>query len=61
VATAINDNGQIVGEGIDPGGNQEAFLLTPDPVPEPATLGLLALGIGVLFAGRKLHQRSLPG
>ena len=41
-AADINENGQIVGKGIAPNGRQHAFLLTP--VPEPATLSLLALG-----------------
>ena len=40
-AQAINDNGQIVGYGTF-AGQTEAFLLSP--VPEPATLSLLALG-----------------
>jgi probable HAF family extracellular repeat protein len=41
-ANAINDAGQIVGWGYNSAGQQDAFLLTP--VPEPATLTLLALG-----------------
>ncbi len=41
-ATAINDSGQIVGEGINPQGQQHAFLLTP--VPEPSTIVLLGIG-----------------
>ena len=41
-ATSINDGGQIVGVGWNGLGQQEAFLLTP--IPEPATLSLLALG-----------------
>ncbi len=28
-ASAINDNGQIVGVGVNPSGGKEAFLLTP--------------------------------
>jgi len=47
-ARAINDLGQIVGWGII-NGNSHAFLLTP--VPEPATLSLLALG-GLAMLGR---------
>jgi len=43
-ANCINDNGWIVGEGINPDGNKEAFLLTP----EPTTLLLLGLGILML-------------
>ena len=49
-ARGINDLGQIVGWGII-NGNSHAFLLTP--VPEPATLALLALGGAALVARRK--------
>ena len=41
-AMAINNYGQIVGQGITAGGETHAFLMTP--VPEPATLLLVALG-----------------
>jgi probable HAF family extracellular repeat protein len=50
-ATAINDNGQIVGYGINSGGQRDAFLLTP--VPEPATLPLLALGGALALLRRR--------
>jgi probable HAF family extracellular repeat protein len=59
-AFAINNDGTIVGEAtID--GATHAFLLTP--VPEPSTIALMSLGIGVLLARRRrtaaLAQRSL--
>jgi len=41
-AGAINNLGQIVGQGTNPQGYDHAFLLTP--IPEPAALSLLALG-----------------
>jgi len=31
-ATAINDNGQIVGYGVNPSGQEHAFLLSPPPI-----------------------------
>jgi probable HAF family extracellular repeat protein len=40
-AYSINDQGWIVGQGINPSGDSHAFLL----VPEPATIGLLGLGL----------------
>ncbi|MCX5653460.1 MAG: PEP-CTERM sorting domain-containing protein [Planctomycetota bacterium] len=56
-AVGINDSGQIVVNGIDGEfiggtltGNYRAFLLTP--IPEPATLSLLALG-GLLALRRR--------
>jgi probable HAF family extracellular repeat protein len=43
-AESINDNGWIVGYGINPDGDTHAFLLTP----EPATILLLGLGAVIL-------------
>ncbi len=49
-AIAINDSGEIVGYGIDPSGQTEAFLLTPTP--EPGTLSLLTI-CGLLLVRRR--------
>ena len=54
-ATAINDSGQIVGFG-GYAGHPEAFLLTP--IPEPATLGLMAIGLTGMFLRRRRAATS---
>ena len=49
-ATGISSNGRtIVGNGINPEGFEEAWIVT---MPEPATIGLLALGMAFI-AGKK--------
>jgi probable HAF family extracellular repeat protein len=47
VAYSINDNGWIVGEGMNSAGYERAYLL----IPEPATMALL--GIGLLFLRKR--------
>jgi probable HAF family extracellular repeat protein len=42
-ATAINDEGQIVGWGWTPAGHVDAFLLSPTSLPEPSSLAMLSL------------------
>jgi len=56
-ATAINDLGQIVGSGIY-GGQERAFILTPDPIPEPATMLLLGSGLVGLAGFRRKHKKT---
>jgi probable HAF family extracellular repeat protein len=59
VANGINNSGQIVGEGINPQGQYEEYLLTP--IPEPSTALLLAVGATILigFRARAIHRGGL--
>jgi probable HAF family extracellular repeat protein len=52
-ATGINDAGQIVGQGTYDG-QQVAFLMTPDAVPEPGTLAIW--GLTVSCAGYRIWR-----
>ncbi len=58
-ATAINDEGQIVGEGDYYNGSTTygaAFLLNTDMVPEPPAWLLLGLGGLILLVGVKMKR-----
>ena len=57
--TGINDSGQICGYGINPGGQTDAFLLTPIPTPEPSTLALLGAGALALATYAWRRRRTL--
>jgi probable HAF family extracellular repeat protein len=53
-AVAINDAGQIIGKGKTTNGTIEAYILTLNgvsPVPEPANIGMMALGLMLLMVG----------
>jgi hypothetical protein len=56
VAWSINNNGWIVGSGINPHGQYSAFLLTG--VPEPSSMALAAIGIGG-FAFRRVKRNRV--
>lgn len=56
-ATAINDNGQIVGHGYI-SGEYHAFLMTPtQAVPEPETYAMLLAGLGLIGGMARLRKR----
>lgn len=52
--TAINDYGQIVGFGINPVGDEEAFLLIP--IPEPSSFFALCGGVAGLLVFRRRRK-----
>jgi probable HAF family extracellular repeat protein len=54
-ATAINRNGLIVGQGINPDGQTDAFLLFP--VPEPSTLWLALIGVTLIACSLIARRR----
>lgn len=55
-ATAINDAGQIVVNGVLIGGAERAFLLTP--VPEPGTTAMMVAGLAMLGVGVRRVRRG---
>jgi probable HAF family extracellular repeat protein len=55
-ASGINDRGEITGWGTDSLGRTEAFLLTP--IPEPATVLLLAVGTIALLVRRRRNSAA---
>ena len=57
--SGINNAGDIVGTGVNPEGEQHAFLLTPVDTPEPASLALL-LACTPFFLVRFLLRRIKP-
>jgi len=64
-ANAINDSGQIVGFGINPSGQTDAFLLTlvtpqiAGTIPEPSTLVLFGIGaVSLLAYGWRRRKRT---
>jgi len=58
-ARAVNDKGLIIGEAFNSNSGQySAFLLSPTQVPEPASLGLMFIGIGFLAASRFLRRAA---
>ena len=56
-AAAINDNGQITGLGVI-NGQDHAFLLTPNAVPEPSALALFSVGAFVARADLRRRRRK---
>ena len=52
----INDNGDIVGEGINPSGQDVDYELIPLTAPEPSVLALLCVGVGACV-GRRVWTR----
>ncbi len=55
-ATGINDNGWIVGSGVNSSGQYSAFLLTPTP--EPSTLMLIGIAAVSLTGHARRRRRA---
>lgn len=47
-ATAINNQGQVVGYGVNSLGQRSAFVMSVAAVPEPSTYALMLAGLGLL-------------
>jgi probable HAF family extracellular repeat protein len=56
-ATGINNAGDITGI-ADDGTSEYAFLLTPSAVPEPASIGVVCIGGGLLLLKRRRQALS---
>jgi PEP-CTERM motif len=59
IATGINDAVQIVGQGLIDG-QEQAFLMTPQNVPEPGTLTIFGLGLAALVILRIVRCSDAP-
>lgn len=58
-AVAINDQGQIIVNGIGTTGNYATYLLTPVAVPEPSTTAMTLLGVAMLgYVARRRTARA---
>ncbi|MDB5352651.1 MAG: putative exosortase interaction proteinHAF family repeat protein [Planctomycetota bacterium] len=55
-ASGIADDGRIVGVGLDGQGRGHYFLLTPQSVPEPATIALVGAGSLLLIRRRRKEK-----
>ena len=56
-ATGINDQGDIVANGVNSSGVENTFLLTPGAVPEPTTLSILAPSLLLLVRRNSRRRR----